>query len=103
MSTLTIEPVAGHIGAQISGVDLSGPLDDDTVARIRTALLAYKVVFFRAQHLDHGQQIAFARRFGELTHAHPHEEAPPEDHPQILTIDPRRYEQQYGLDQKEQS
>lgn len=103
MTSLSIDRVAGHIGAEITGVDLSTPLDDDTVAAIRAALLAHKVVFFRGQHLDHAGQIAFARRFGDLTHAHPHEDAPPEDHPQILTIDPRRYEKQYGLDRAEQS
>ncbi len=102
MSTINVERVAGHIGAEISNVDLSTTLDDDTVAAIRAALLAHKVIFFRGQHLDHGQQIAFARRFGDLTHAHPHEDAPPEEHPQILTIDPRRYEEQYGLDRTEQ-
>ena len=101
MSAITIDRVAGHIGAEISGVDLSGPLDTDTVAAIRAALLAHKVVFFRGQHLDHGQQIAFARQFGELTHAHPHEDAAPQDHPEILTIDPRRYEQLYGLDRRQ--
>jgi alkyl sulfatase len=103
MSTITIDRVAGHIGAEISGVDLSGPLDADTVAAIRAALLTHKVVFFRGQHLDHGQQIAFARQFGDLTHAHPHEDAPPQDFPEILTIDPRRYEVLYGLDRKQQT
>jgi taurine dioxygenase len=100
---IIIEPVAGHIGAEISAVDLSAPLDTETVAEIRSALLRYKVVFFRGQHLDHAQQIAFARRFGDPTHAHPHEDAPPEDFPQILTIDPRRYEGLYGLDRTQQA
>ena len=50
-----------------------------TVAEIRQTLLAHKVVFFRGQALDHATQIAFARQFGELTHAHPHEDAPPEE------------------------
>lgn len=96
MPNLSIKRVAGHIGAEITGVDLANPLDPADVAEIRQALLANKVVFFRGQHLDHGSQIAFARQFGELTHAHPHEDAPPEEHPQILTIDPRRYEERYG-------
>ncbi|MDF5759166.1 TauD/TfdA family dioxygenase [Spongiactinospora sp. TRM90649] len=101
-STLDIRRVAGHIGAEIKGVDLSRPLDPSTVDEIRRALLANKVVFFRGQTLDHGSQIDFARQFGEPTHAHPHEDAPPEDHPQILTIDPRRYEQRYGVGYREQ-
>jgi taurine dioxygenase len=102
-SQLTVRRVAGHIGAEISGVDLAQPLDAETVAAIRSALLAHKVVFFRDQQLGHGEQIAFARQFGALTHAHPHEDAPPEAFPEILTIDPRRYEERYGLKVKEQS
>ncbi|MET8450274.1 hypothetical protein [Streptomyces sp. NPDC005209] len=29
-------------------------------------------------------------------YAHPHDDAPPEDHPEIFTIDLRRFEQRYG-------
>ncbi|MFI7421304.1 TauD/TfdA dioxygenase family protein [Nonomuraea sp. NPDC049684] len=100
-SVLTVRRVAGHIGAEITGVDLAHPLDPSVVEEIRQALLAYKVVFFRGQELDHAAQIAFARQFGELTHAHPHEDAPPEEFPQILTIDPRRYEKRYGVNYRE--
>jgi taurine dioxygenase len=100
---LVVSRVAGRIGAEISGVDLAEPLDEHTVAAIRAALLEHKVVFFRAQRLDHGSQIAFARQFGELTHAHPHEDAPPQDFPQILTIDPDRRAQKYGEDYRLES
>ncbi|MEU6285375.1 TauD/TfdA family dioxygenase [Streptomyces sp. NPDC047028] len=60
-----VRPVAGHIGAEIAGVDLARPLDDATVSVIRAAVLRWKVVFFRGQELDHAGHIAFARRFGE--------------------------------------
>ncbi|GAA2268241.1 TauD/TfdA family dioxygenase [Nonomuraea roseoviolacea subsp. roseoviolacea] len=100
-SILAVKRVAGHIGAEITGVDLAHPLDPTAVEEIRQALLAHKVVFFRGQNLDHAAQIAFARQFGELTHAHPHEDAPPEEFPQILTIDPRRYEERYGANYRE--
>lgn len=101
MSKPTVKRVAGHIGAEISDIDLTRPLDESAVTIVREALLAYKVVFFRGQHLDHAQHIAFAENFGELTHAHPHEDTPPEDYPQILTIDPRRYEKKYGQNFRE--
>ena len=94
--------VAGNIGALITGADIAKPLDPLVVAEIRQALLAHKVIFFRGQDLDHGTQIAFARQFGDLTHAHPHEDAPPEDAPEIFTIDPRRYEQRDGVNYQEQ-
>jgi alpha-ketoglutarate-dependent taurine dioxygenase len=74
---LDIAPTSGYTGAEISGVDLSGPLDAATVAEIRSALLTYKVIFFRDQQIGHAEQIAFARLFGKVTPAHPHEENPP--------------------------
>ena len=93
---LDIAPTSGYTGAEISGVDLSGPLDAATVAEIRSALLTYKVIFFRDQQIGHAEQIAFARLFGKVTPAHPHEENPPEGFPEILPIDSRRYEAQLG-------
>ena len=48
----------------LSGVDLAGDLDDETVAEIRRALLDHLVVFFREQRLYPEQQAAFTRRFG---------------------------------------
>jgi alpha-ketoglutarate-dependent sulfate ester dioxygenase len=96
VQVITVRPVAGHIGADISGVDISQPLTDGQVAAIEKALHRYKVIFFRGQHLGHASQIAFGRHFGELTYAHPHDDAPPENHPEIFTVDPARYEQRYG-------
>jgi alpha-ketoglutarate-dependent taurine dioxygenase len=86
---IQVKPVAGHIGADISGVDLSKPLDADTVGEIRTALLAHKVIFFRGQHLAHAVHVALGRQFGELTRAPGDLHGPhPEGFPQILTVDP---------------
>jgi taurine dioxygenase len=101
--TLRIHPVAGHIGADISGIDISRPLPEQAVQRIREALHRYKVVFFRGQSLDHATQIAFGRNFGALTYAHPHDDAPPEEYSEIFTIDPVRYEQRYGKEFREQT
>jgi taurine dioxygenase len=93
---LGVRPVAGHIGADITGVDIARPLTPSQVAAVRDALHAYKVIFFHGQRLDHAAQIAFGRQFGELTYAHPHDEAPPEGYPEIFTVDPERYEKRYG-------
>jgi taurine dioxygenase len=62
---LEIHPIAGALGAELSGVDLSRALDDDTVAAIRRAWLEHLVIFFRDQDLPPAQFLAFARRFGE--------------------------------------
>jgi len=68
---IRIQPVTAVIGAEVTGVDLTKPLEPDVVNAIETALLRWKVLFFRAQHMSEEQQIAFGRRFGELTRAHP--------------------------------
>ncbi|MGP9017235.1 TauD/TfdA dioxygenase family protein [Streptomyces sp. BR1] len=99
--TVTTRPASGHTGADILGVDLSQPLSAEDFATVQSALDRWKVVFFRDQELDHAAQIAFARQFGELTYAHPHDDAPPADHPEIFTIDPKRYEERYGKGFKE--
>lgn len=72
MSPLNVTPVAGRIGAEISGVRLGGDLPAEQVAEIRGLLLTHKVVFFRSQwHLGEEEQVAFARLLGEPTTAHP--------------------------------
>jgi len=68
---LDVRPLSGVIGAEIRGVDLKAEVSDATIADIRRQLLRYKVVFFPQQPLDADQHRAFARRFGELTSAHP--------------------------------
>jgi alpha-ketoglutarate-dependent taurine dioxygenase len=93
---LDVRPVAGRIGAEIYGVDLRSELDEATIAGIRQALLQWKVVFFRGQSIGHAEQVAFGRRFGKLTPAHPFEDEPPEGFPEILPIDSRRYERIFG-------
>ncbi|MDX5362350.1 MAG: TauD/TfdA family dioxygenase [Alphaproteobacteria bacterium] len=62
---LDIRPIAGALGAEIHGVDLSRDLDEGTVSAIRQAWLQYLVVFFRDQNLDSDAFMAFARAMGE--------------------------------------
>jgi alkyl sulfatase len=78
-TAVQVRPVAGYIGADISGIDISQPLTSQDVAEIKGALLRYKVIFFRGQELTHAAQVAFGSNFGQLTYAHPHDEAPPEN------------------------
>ncbi len=62
---IAVRPIAGALGAEIEGVDLSRPLDAAAAAAIRRALLEHLVIFFRDQKLTPQQQLAFARAFGE--------------------------------------
>jgi taurine dioxygenase len=66
-SPVVIKPLTTAVGAEILGVDLSRPLDDETCALVRATLNAHGVVFFRDQDLDPDACLAFGRRFGELT------------------------------------
>jgi alpha-ketoglutarate-dependent taurine dioxygenase len=95
MSSIEIRPASGHTGADIIGLDLRDTLSDAEVATIRTALLRWKVVFFRDQHITPGQQAAFARRFGQATPAHPLRESIA-GHPEVLPIDRRIFDEEYG-------
>ncbi len=82
--TISVEPVSPVIGAEISGVDLSQPLGNQTVQEIHDALMAHLVVFFRDQDLTLDQHKAFGRHFGDL-HVHP--AAPgPEGHPEVISV-----------------
>jgi taurine dioxygenase len=63
--SIEVLPIAGALGAEISGVDLAADLPDATVAEIRRAWLEHLVVFFRDQVLDPTAFLAFARRIGE--------------------------------------
>ncbi|MDB5743130.1 MAG: taurine dioxygenase [Polaromonas sp.] len=69
--SLKVQPLSAHIGAEISGLDLRKKLNTAQIATVARALHQWKVVFFRDQHLDHSQHIAFARQFGDLTVGHP--------------------------------
>jgi alpha-ketoglutarate-dependent taurine dioxygenase len=80
---IDVQPIAGALGAEIRGVDLA-TLDDATFAEIKAAWLQHLVVFFRDQRISPEQQIAFAKRFGDIHH-HPFMKGM-DDYPDILEI-----------------
>lgn len=83
-ANLDVRRIAGALGAEVLGVDLSRPLDDETVARIRQAFLDHLVIFFRDQHLSPAEFEAFAFRLGR---SDPHHVIQGMDgHPDILEI-----------------
>lgn len=67
---IKVDPITLHIGAEISGVDLSKALSDAQRTAIHDAFMKWKVVFFRGQNLDHAAHVAFARQMGEPTIGH---------------------------------
>ena len=64
--SISVHPIAGALGAEIAGVDLSLPLSDRVIGEIRAALLDHLVIFFHDQQLTPEQQLEFGRRFGAL-------------------------------------
>ncbi|RCX09432.1 TauD/TfdA dioxygenase family protein [Extensimonas vulgaris] len=59
-----VERLAGAIGAEIFGVDLSRPLDAAERAALRALWLEHGVIFFRDQPLSSAQFLAFAEGWG---------------------------------------
>jgi taurine dioxygenase len=81
---IEVYPIAGALGAEIHGVDLAQPMDEETFDEIRQAFLDHLVVFFRDQDLTPEQQKAFGRRFGDLHHNDFISEI--EEHPEIVRV-----------------
>jgi taurine dioxygenase len=65
ITSLTITPMSGSLGASVHGIDLREPLGDADVEHILSLLDEHLVLFFPTQHLDDEQQLAFALRFGQ--------------------------------------
>lgn len=62
---LEVIPSPHPLGAEIRGVDVSGPLDADTVDAIYQAILDHCVIYFRDQTVTQKQLVDFTRYFGD--------------------------------------
>jgi taurine dioxygenase len=80
---MKIAPVAGGLGAEISGVDLAR-LQEAEFAQIQRAFTDHLVLFFRDQRIGPEQQVELTRRFGPVlrvpyvTHL--------KEHPDIIAV-----------------
>ena len=79
-----VRRLGASLGAEILGVDLKAPMDDDAFAAFEAALIEHKVLAVRDQFLTTEQHVAFSRRFGELE-VHPMR--PQGQFPEILVLD----------------
>ena len=82
---MQIKPLSKHVGAEVSGIDVAKPISDDVFRTIDDAYNDYSVLIFRGQKLTPEQQIAFARRFGELEISPRTQFALP-GHPEVLVL-----------------
>lgn len=82
--SINIHPTNAILGAEISGLDLTCALPDETVALVRAALLKHKVLVFRDQDVTYEQHARFGRYFGSLE-GHP-VTGHVDGHPEVLVI-----------------
>lgn len=67
MSTITVTPIAGSLGAEVRGVDLRR-MDNHDWAQVHQAFLDYKVIAIRDQELSEQEMMDVGARFGEPNH-----------------------------------
>jgi alpha-ketoglutarate-dependent 2,4-dichlorophenoxyacetate dioxygenase len=63
---IAVRPLHPLFFAEVTGVDLSRPLDDATLGEIVAASDKHAVLVFPGQRIDDDQQIAFSARLGPL-------------------------------------
>ena len=85
-SSLTVSRLTHSIGAEVSGIDLSRPVEPDVAKEIVDLFHEHQVLFFRDVELDDRTHRDFARNFGEL---HQFAFLPPisEDLPEVHVLD----------------
>lgn len=87
---LDVRPIAGSIGAEIHGIDLSSPMKNSTFDELFNAFLEHLVVFIPGQQaLELDQLAAFAKRFGEVDEnpfAFPFKMPGIEGHPEVFNL-----------------
>lgn len=85
---MQINPLAAPLGAEVTGVDLTRPLDELTAAKLRKTWLEHLVLIFPGQPIDDPQLLQFTRQFGELDPPGPNPYGAPflADFPEINVI-----------------
>ena len=81
----TVRPLAPSLGAEIVGIDLASPMDDDTFAHLYRAFLRYQVLLFDGQEVSPADQVRLGRRFGTLQ-IHVMNQYHAEQHPELYRL-----------------
>ncbi len=84
-TTLEIKPLKPNIGAEVRGADLRVPPDAAAMHTLNHALAEHGVLVFHDQDMTVEQQMAFGRRFGDLS-VHPFS-SPLAHHPEVIVLD----------------
>ena len=86
--SISVRPLSEALGAEIRGVDLSGPVGAAEVARIEQALIDHLVVVVREQSLSPARLVGALRLFGETMQQH-RSDILLDGHPEIAVLDSR--------------
>ena len=62
---ITVKPRHPALGAEIRGVDMTKPVDAETIRQVHDAWMKHLVVVFPDQRITDQQHVAFTRNFGE--------------------------------------
>ncbi len=79
-----LRPLEGGLAAEIEGIAVSA-IDDATFPAVYDAFLAHQLLLFRDQDLPPGDQVAFARRFGQVQ-VHVMNQYHADVHPELYTL-----------------
>lgn len=82
---LTVKKVGVFLGAEVTGVDLTKPLDPALVEEIKQLHAEHGVLVFPDQKIDGENLKSFGRHFGDLT-VHPFSSSA-EDNPELIVYD----------------
>ena len=64
---LPVKPLDNPVAAEVVGLDLNMDLDDQTIADLHKAWMAYPVLIIRGQDsLTMERHLEYSRRFGDL-------------------------------------
>ena len=66
IAEIEVVPLSDACGAEIRGVDLTKPLDSETLKAIEQAWYQHLLLVFRNQDISNDDQIRFCRYFGDL-------------------------------------
>ena len=86
---MKVEPLAGALGAEVTGVDLAADMSADLFDEVYGVFVEHSVVFFPNQSLTTVEHRDFAARFGELdipVFAPPFETPAVDGHPEIYQL-----------------
>ncbi len=92
---MQITKMTGYIGAEITGLDLTGGISEETAIALKVALSQHQMIVLRNQHLDLAQQGKLTEVFGSLMQL-PYVQ-PLEDNPDVIAVLKEAHERNTGV------